>query len=177
MKKFTKAFAMAVMCLVSLFAFTGCDWFINPKTFSQIGITIELDTSFLEYDWDETEDEWGTWGYYELSSTKYIFGASKDSIAWYEAEKEVENLREVAEMYFFSEGEDGHALTIEEYTDENTTFFYSIDDHVDKEGDRIVYLNVVMEGAGHYYEMYFGCFHKDYNQEKILGWAKTIRVV
>ena len=181
MKKISKFLTITAMCLASLFALTACNLFgYDPKVFNymeELGFSITLDTSFNAGYESFVDDSTGdTYGYVEFWSVRYSLCAIKDTISSYAEDIGVENLYEFAENFFFSEDISGAPLAIKECSDGEHFFYYSTDSYTNADGKDVNFLNVVMEGEEHYYLIYFACLKRDYEEAKIMEWARSINV-
>lgn len=152
-----------VLLIIGLTTLTGCFGF--TKTFSGIGITIELDSTFIKKDAIQAP--------LFIESTKHIFTGVR------ETKEEIKELGiDTLEQYINAilTG-NGKTASVEEYDEDGLKYYYAY--YTSKVTDRSFgYMMIVMEGKEHFYAMNFGCLEDNLesNKDQYKAWAKTIVV-
>lgn len=161
MKK--KIFVVAAM-LFSLVTLVSC--MNNSKTFSKIGVTIELDKSFVEKDVIQAP--------FYLESTKYIFTGIRESKEEIDAAIGVINLRDYIDAVLENNQKEADVL---EYDEDDLKYYYAY--YTAVVGDQeFGYMLFVMEGEKDFYSFNFGTLANNFDKSKdqFNKWIKTITV-
>ncbi len=162
MKIIRKTLFILVM-LVGLFTLTSC--FDSPKEFSGSGMTIELNSSFVQKEVLQVP--------FYLESMQHIFMGQRESKA------DLLNVQVLMlTQYIYAVLANGNKKAdVEEYNEDGVKFYYAYyTSEVD--GRNYGYMLLVMEGENHFYSMNFGCLESNLekNKTKYINWAKTITV-
>jgi len=162
-----KKFMILMLCMISIFALTGCDLF-GPKEedFTGSGITITLTEDF--------EMQQTVMYPFYLVSLDHIFMGMRESKSSLNAYS-INTLQEYADAVMTNGGHDGE--TTNQSDADGTTYIYAYYTAT-VEDIEYGYMLVCMESSTYFYSMNFGCLEKDLEDSKTQyhKWADTIIV-
>ncbi len=153
-----------IVFLFAIFSLSACT--AKEKEFSGSGITITLDTTFVEKDTVQVP--------FYLVSLDHIFMGmreTKSSLTSYG----ISSLSSYMDGVLSNGGKS--SAEVLSYDEDGVSFLYAYyTNSVD--GVEYGYMLVAMEGSSHYYSMNFGCLSKDLEDSKdqYLEWAQGIIV-
>lgn len=154
--------------LLFTFALTGCFDEVEPKEFSEAGMSITLTDEFVQSEYVMAE-------LYIVSKMHIFMGNGENKQIFVDQGYGELTLEEYAYLVLNFANKD---VEVKEYSDNDTSFKYAYYEST-VEGKVYSYMLVCMEGQSKFYTMNFGCLKKNFTDEvrdQYFGWAKTIRV-
>jgi hypothetical protein len=161
-----KKIVLLFMILVFTMGLSACS--SADKEFSDIGVTITLNDTFIEKDVIQAP--------LYLESQEYIFTGLRESYSSL-VPYSIINLEDYIEAVLTNNGHGNTSYEAMTDDDDNVLYLYAYY-HATVEDMDFGYMLIVMQGSEHFYTMNFGCLEDnlDDSKDQFMDWAETITV-